>query len=101
VPNTRDIFWHDASGANLVWALNQSEQIVGGPNLPTVPSSWSVAGVGDFNNDRISDLLWRDASGANQVWNMDITEQLAMAPTCPRCQTHGASPELAISSATG
>jgi microcystin-dependent protein len=84
--NTRDIFWHDASGADLVWALNQSEQIIGGPNLPTVPTSWSIAGVGDFNNDGISDLLWRDASGANQVWNMDITEQIgngANLPTVP------------------
>src|SRR5262249_20121347 len=86
VPNTRDIFWHDASGANLVWALNQSEQIIAGPNLPTVPASWSITGIGDFNKDGISDLLWRDASGANQIWNMDITEQIgngANLPTVP------------------
>src|SRR5262249_26277050 len=86
LPNTRDIFWHDASGANLVWALNQSEQIIAGPKLPTVPTSWSIAGIGDFNKDGISDLLWLDASGANQIWNMDITEQIgngANLPTVP------------------
>jgi hypothetical protein len=86
LPNTRDIFWHDASGANQIWALNQSEQIIAGPNLPTVPTSWSIAGIGDFNKDGISDLLWRDASGANQIWNMDISEQIgngANLPTVP------------------
>jgi hypothetical protein len=86
LPNTRDIFWSQASGANQVWALNQSEQIIGRPNLPTVPTSWNVAAVGDFNNDGISDLLWHDASGANQIWNMDITEQIgggASLPTTP------------------
>src|SRR5262249_10549120 len=87
LPNTRDIFWHDASGANLAWALNQSEQIISRLMLPTTRPSWSVAAVGDFNNDGISDLLWRDASGANQIWNMDSTEQIgngANLPTVPK-----------------
>jgi FG-GAP-like repeat/FG-GAP repeat len=81
-PNTREIFWNDASGANLVWAVKPNEQIISGPNLPTVPTSWSVAGVGDFNNDGISDLLWRDASGANQIWNMQ-NFQLVSGATLP------------------
>ena len=87
LPNTREIFWHDASGANLVWALNQSEQIIGGPNLPTTPTSWNVAGVGDFNNDGISDLVWRDASGANQIWNMDVTAQIGNGASLPSVNT--------------
>ncbi len=34
---------------------------------PTTPSSWSVAGVADFNGDGCSDVLLRDANGNLEI----------------------------------
>jgi hypothetical protein len=42
-----DILFHNASGQNLIWVV-QNDQLVGGYSLPQTPTSWSVAGVGDF-----------------------------------------------------
>jgi hypothetical protein len=42
---TDAILWHDASGANQIWNM-QNNQLVGGTNLPTTPTSWNISGVG-------------------------------------------------------
>src|SRR5262249_31265308 len=34
------------------------------------PTSWSVAGIGDFTGSGTDGILWHDASGATQIWNM-------------------------------
>ena len=39
--------------------------------LGNVPAAWSVAGLGDFNGDRMSDILWRDTSGDIAIWFMN------------------------------
>jgi len=39
--------------------------------LPTVPTTWTIAGVGDFNFDGRTDILWRNSDGTLAVWLMD------------------------------
>ena len=37
--------------------------------MPTVPTSYVVAGTGDFNGDGTFDLVWREpSSGTNSIW---------------------------------
>jgi hypothetical protein len=36
-----------------------------------IPTTWSVAGTGDFNGDGMGDILWQDASGNLAVWLMN------------------------------
>ncbi|HUD87638.1 MAG TPA: VCBS repeat-containing protein, partial [Xanthobacteraceae bacterium] len=38
-----------------------------------MPSTWFVAGTGDFNGDRMSDILWRDSAGDVAIWEMNGT----------------------------
>ena len=69
--------WQDGSGGVLVsWAMNgpqiaSSNEITfqGSPAQPN--SSWSVAGVGDFNGDGNTDLLWRNTNGTLVDWSMN------------------------------
>jgi hypothetical protein len=36
-----------------------------------VPTTWSIALIGDYNRDGMSDLLWRDTSGDAAMWLMN------------------------------
>jgi hypothetical protein len=38
-----------------------------------VPTTWSIALVGDYNGDGMSDLLWRDNLGNTAMWFMNGT----------------------------
>jgi FG-GAP-like repeat len=37
-------------------------------SLGNIPSTWHVAGTGDFNSDGYGDILWEDTSGNLAVW---------------------------------
>ena len=37
----------------------------------SVPTTWSIALVGDFSGDGMSDLLWRDTGGNTAMWFMN------------------------------
>jgi len=84
-PGANAIFLHNTlGGQNLVWNL-VAGQYVGGASLPTTPSTWVVAGAGDFNSDGVSDLFWHKASTGNLIWVMGGNQVMANAspPTTP------------------
>ena len=71
-----DVLWRQSSGALALWDMKgaqvMSSSIVtsnGGAIAPD--ASWSVAGIGDFNNDGRADMLWRQSSGALALWQMN------------------------------
>jgi hypothetical protein len=71
-----DILWRSTSGGLALWSMNGAAIIgsgfvtAGGTAVNPDPS-WSVAGIGDFNGDRLSDILWRSTSGAMALWTMN------------------------------
>jgi Ca2+-binding RTX toxin-like protein len=65
-----DVLWRDNNGTTVDW-LGQAN---GGfadnytNSLVSIPTSWQVAGVGDFNGDGKDDILWRNANGLTVDW---------------------------------
>ena len=65
-----DILWRNGSGLTINWlgeadggfADNYANSVV------SIPTNWSVAGVGDFNGDGRDDILWREANGLTIDW---------------------------------
>ena len=45
--------------------------VLSAAGLGTVPTTWLIALVGDYNGDGMSDLLWRDNVGNTAVWFMN------------------------------
>ena len=45
--------------------------------LVTPNSTWSVAGLGDFNGDGFEDVLWRNSNGALTEWTMNGSQATA------------------------
>jgi hypothetical protein len=52
-----------------------------GPTIPmtadlgSMPSNWSICGIGDFDGDGYSDILWRDNQGDVRIWLLGTTPQ--------------------------
>ena len=71
-----DILWRGSNGALIDWTMNGS-QVSASQDLTlqgtqvSPDSSWSVAGVGDFDGNGKSDILWRDADGTLIDWSMN------------------------------
>ena len=81
----RDIVWHNLSGQNLIWNV-QNDQQVNGATLPTTPGAWSLAGVGNFLGNGLKDLIWHNSrTGQNLIWNLqgDSFINGATLPTTP------------------
>ena len=71
-----DILWRNANGSLIDWTMNgsqvtASQQITLGGTATSPDSSWSVAGIGDFNGDGKSDVLWRNTNGSLIDWTMN------------------------------
>jgi hypothetical protein len=41
--------------------------------LGTIPTTFSIVQIGDYNGDGKSDLLWRDNLGNTSIWFMNGT----------------------------
>ena len=71
-----DILWRNTNGSLIDWTMNgsqvtASQQVTLGGSAAAPDSSWSVAGIGDFNGDGKSDVLWRNTNGSLIDWTMN------------------------------
>ncbi|MCW1429995.1 FG-GAP-like repeat-containing protein [Novosphingobium sp. JCM 18896] len=65
-----DVLWRNDNGTLTNW-LGQADGsfLVNDAKASTVvPTSWQVAGTGDFNGDGRDDVLWRNSAGAVSDW---------------------------------
>ena len=65
-----DILWRNDDGRTSNWlGLSNGGYLDNAANaFTTVPLTWQVAGVGDFNGDGRDDILWRNATGMIAEW---------------------------------
>jgi FG-GAP-like repeat len=71
-----DIIWHNTNGDTSIWLMTASGtqvQVSSTTDLGFVPTSWNVAGTGDFNSDGRSDILWSNTNGDTSIWFMNGT----------------------------
>jgi hypothetical protein len=82
-----DLLWHhSASGETVVWFLNGASFLGGTFTTPSgvADPSWSVAGVGDFDEDGQADILWHHGTaGQLVVWYMNGATMTAGTFTDP------------------
>ena len=82
-----DILWRHTSGEVAVWLMGGSfgELVLGSGILGSVGADWTIAGVGDFNDDGKADILWRHTDGRVAVWLMDgtVVSSMGMAGSAP------------------
>ena len=66
----QDILWRDDAGEVTNWLGNSAGGFTdnSAQAFNYVPTSWTVAGTGDFNGDGISDVLWRNTDGTIVDW---------------------------------
>jgi hypothetical protein len=64
------LFWHNSrTGELLAWYLAGDTVVDTRPiGIPSVDTSWTVAGTGDLNGDGFSDMLFRHADGWLAAW---------------------------------
>ncbi len=82
-----DILWRNSNGSLAMWLMDGST--IESSTTPTYQgsavspgSSWSVAGIGDFNGDGNADILWRNSNGSLAMWLMDgSTIESSATPT--------------------
>ena len=68
-----DIAWRNTNGDLAIWLMNGT-QVLSGPDLGNVPTSWTLVGQRDFNDDGKADLLWRNTNGDVAIWFMNGTQ---------------------------
>jgi hypothetical protein len=73
-----DILWRQSTTGSLVdWTMNGAQissttAVTDQGSAVTPDSTWSVAGIGDFNTDGQSEILWRQSStDALSLWTMN------------------------------
>ncbi|MBV9053007.1 MAG: VCBS repeat-containing protein [Hyphomicrobiales bacterium] len=71
-----DILWRNTDNSLVDWTMNGSQvtsvqQVTIGGSAAAPSSSWSVAGIGDFNGDGNADVLWRNTNGSLVDWTMN------------------------------
>jgi FG-GAP-like repeat/FG-GAP repeat len=67
------ILWRDTAGDLARW-LFQGGQVTQSLGLGNVPSTFIIAGTGDFNGDGYIDILWMDGNtGTLSMWFLNAT----------------------------
>jgi hypothetical protein len=64
-------FRNTVTGDVAVWLL-KGTTVVQAVDLGTVPLTWTIAGIGDFDGNASSDILFTDAAGDVAIWLMEI-----------------------------
>jgi phospholipase C len=69
-----DILWHNTNnGDTSIWLMTANGtqiQVLSVTDFGKVPTSWMIAGTGDFNADGYADILWHNANGDTSIWLM-------------------------------
>jgi hypothetical protein len=72
-----DILWRDSSGNVAIWLMNNVKTnpnpVLSSVGLGKVPTTFSIAATGDYNNDGMTDILLRDTAGDTSIWFMNGT----------------------------
>src|SRR5829696_1524808 len=65
-----DVLWRNGNGALTNWLGQSNGGFVSNDlnALSNLPTSWQVAGTGDFNSDGRDDIVWRRTDGAFTEW---------------------------------
>lgn len=65
-----DVLWRNDDGTLADWLGNANGGFTHNyaNSVASVPTSWQVAGTGDFNGDGHSDILWRNSDGTLTDW---------------------------------
>jgi FG-GAP-like repeat len=68
-----DVLWRNTQGVTVLWKLNGTAvDLTGSKVLPTMATSFVLAGSGDFNGDGIKDVVWRDnAANITRFWSFN------------------------------
>jgi hypothetical protein len=78
--NKPDLVWRNyASGQNVLWVMNGST-LSYSASLPTLNTSWYIAGAADLTNDGNVDLVLRNNNGganSSAVWKMNGTSYVS------------------------
>jgi hypothetical protein len=71
-----DIVWRNSNGDLAMWQMNGS-QLLKGPGLGNVPTSWTVVGQQQLDNSGHADLIWRNTNGDVAIWMMNGAQVLS------------------------
>jgi hypothetical protein len=81
-----DLVWENPStGQRAIWYTTGGGVWSGNyTTIPAVPTTWSIAGAGDFNADNSSDLIWENlTTGQRAIWYMNGGAWTGMYSTLP------------------
>ena len=76
------------TGDVAVWLL-KGTTIVQAVDLGTVPLTWTIAGIGDFDGNASSDILFTDAAGDVAIWLMEIDTKSGEGPVGKSARQRG------------
>src|SRR5439155_53106 len=85
-----DILWRNTNtGDNAIFRMN-GFTLTSSALIPSVPTTWTIAGVGDFDGDGKADILWRNTNtGDNAIFLMNgfTLTSSALIPSVPTTWT--------------